>query len=81
MTELEVGAGQNGVTPEGVRTTVEPEGRRIPVTLNGQRVEAQPEARKSETRVTREPIGALVMADHCGAERAQSQGESEGLRV
>ncbi len=53
----------------------------------GWRAEVQPEVR-DETRVTRvqgvarvtgEPGGALVMMDHVGAERTQSQGGVKGL--
>lgn len=43
-------AWQNGVTPEGVRSKAEPEGRRSPMELKEWRVEVQPKACKSMVR-------------------------------
>lgn len=52
-TEVEMGAWQNGEMLEGVRTKVEPEGRRSPGEPKGWRVEVQPEAKKSMAKLER----------------------------
>lgn len=49
-----VGAWQNRMTPEEVRTKAEMEGRRIPVKMAGWRAEAQPEAGKSAAKREKE---------------------------